>query len=414
MDRNLSVEFIKKQRTRRVAFGVMFVLLALGLFGGFRMLIRPTIDINKIETAIANQGDVEGSVMATGIILPEFEEVISSPVTSRIVKIYHNVGELVKKDDIILSLDKSNDELQLSKMTEELASRENQKKRLELNVEATIIDLQTNFEIQQLKGASLKTKFENEKYLKTLGGTTEETVKQAELEAKIAQLETDHLQKNILNKKAQLQTELKEQEFNISIYRKDVNEVETRLSASDVKVPGAGVITWINDKIGSTVVNGSELIKLSNFGSFKIEGTISEIYLKKISVGSKVLVMVNDSILIGRVSSINPTVQNDAVKFTLIPNVKNHPALSSNKKVDLMIVTSLKRNVIRLPKSALDNIGSSPYFFVVKGDKAIRRLIKLGESNFDYVEVESGLEPGDKVITSAMEDYKHLENVKIK
>lgn len=414
MDRQLSNEFLKKQKKRRIAGAVIIALAAILIFVAFRMLIRPVIHLNQIEIATVDQGDVEGSVMATGIILPEFEEVIPSPVTSRIVKIYHNVGELVKKEDIILSLDKSNDKLQLAKMTEELASRENQKKRMELNVEATIIDLQTNFEIQQLKGASLKTKFENEKYLKTLGGTTEETVKQAELEAKIAQLESDHLQKNIINKKAQLQTELKDQEFNISIYRKDVNEVETRLCASDVKAPGAGVITWINDKIGSTVVNGSELIKISNLESFKIEGNISEIYLKKISIGSKVLIMVNDSILTGRVSSINPTVQNDAVKFTLIPDVKNHRALSSNKKVDLMIITSLKRNVIRLPKTALDNIGSSPYFFVVKGNKATRKLVKMGESNFDYVEVESGLEPGDKVITSSMEEYKHLEIIKIK
>ncbi|NJK97782.1 MAG: hypothetical protein HC905_25285 [Bacteroidales bacterium] len=104
-------------------------------------------------------------------------------------------GETVNPGVVILSLDKSADELQLGKMNEELASRLNQKQRLQLNMESTIIELQTNYEIQRLKTESFRTNYENEKYIKSLGGTTEEMVKQAELQSKIAQLEIDHLNK---------------------------------------------------------------------------------------------------------------------------------------------------------------------------------------------------------------------------
>ena len=414
MDRQLSPEVVQKQKHRRIILIGGAAISIFIVFGAFRMFITPVVHLSEIQTATTERGDIEASITASGIVLPEFEEVIVSPVTSRIAKVYHNVGEVVKKGDVILSLDKSNDELLLSKMNEELASKQNQKKRMQLTIENTLIDLQTNYEIQKLKSESLHKSFENEKYLKTLGGTTEEMVKQAELNSQIAKLEIDHLRESIINKKASLQTEMIDQEYSINIYQKDLYEVIQRLGASDVKASNDGVIIWINDKIGSTVTNGSELIKLANLSSFKVEGTISEIYLKKLSLRGKVVVQVDDSLLTGIISAINPTVLNDAVKFTVMLDNKNSAALSSNKKVDLQIVTSHKRNVIRLPQSVLNNRSSSPYLFVVKGDKCLRKLVEMGESNFNYIEIEKGLEAGDVVIVSDMDDKMHLEKVKIK
>lgn len=414
MDREISIEVIKKQRKRRVIVVAAVCLSLVVVFGAFRSLMVPVLHRSDIETAVAVTGDMDASIMASGMVLPEFEEVIVSPVTSRILKVNRNVGEMVKEGDMILSLDKSADEMQLSRMLEELASKQNQKKKLQLNIESTLTELQTNYEIQRLKGASLLKSYENEQYLKTLGGTTEEMVKLAELNSKISQLEVQHLGESITNKKATLEADLKDQEYKISIYQKEINELKKRIDDSDIKASGSGVVIWINDKIGSTVSAGGEVVKLANLTSFKVEGNINDINSGKLALGRKVKVYVGDSVVTGMISAVNPTVENDNVKFVVSLDRKDNPLLRSNQKVDISIITSHKKNAVLLPRQRLVMKGANPYLFILKEGEALRRTVKLGEGNFDYIEVLEGIKAGDEVIISDMEDRMHLQRIRVK
>lgn len=414
MDRNISPKILKKQKRRRFIIIASAGILLFVVFGAFRSLITPVIHLSDVEIVKSDRGNLEASVSASGMILPEFEEVIVAPVTSRILKVHRNVGELVKAGDIILSLDKTADEMQLSRMFDELASKQNQKKKLQLTIESTITDLQTNFEIQRLKSESVTKSYENEKYLKSIGGTTDEMVKLAELNSKISKLEMEHLQQNITNKTASLQTDLKDQEYRISIYQKEIQELKNRIENSDIKASGNGVVIWINDKIGSTVSMGGEVVKLANLSSFKVEGSISEFNSGKLALERQVKVYVGDSVLPGKISAVNPTVQNDNVKFVVSLDRKDHPALRSNQRVDLSIVTSYRKNVVRIPRQRLVLKGSNPYLFVLKNGEAVRRTVRFGESNFEYFEVVDGISAGEQVIISDMDDKMHHQKIKVK
>ena len=52
--------------------------------------------------------------------------------------------------------------------------------------------------------------------------------------------------------------------------------------------------------------------------------------------------------------------------------------------------------------------------FVVNGDQLIKRKVQLGDSNFEYVEVVGGLEPGDEVVVSDMTSFKEKNKLKLK
>ena len=94
----LSSATIKKRNQKRNFKVVVIAVAAILFFGAFRMIIRPVIHFNEIQTAKTDAGDIDASISASGIILPEFEEIIASPVTSRISKVHHNIGEIVKKE----------------------------------------------------------------------------------------------------------------------------------------------------------------------------------------------------------------------------------------------------------------------------------------------------------------------------
>ena len=62
---------------------------------------------------------------------------------------------------------------------------------------------------------------------------------------------------------------------------------------------------------------------------------------------------------------------------------------------------------------AFDGRANLP-LFVVEGDRARRRRVPIGLSNFDFVELRDQVLPGDKVIISDMSDYEHLDEIILK
>ena len=79
-------------------------------------------------------------------------------------------------------------------------------------------------------------------------------------------------------------------------------------------------------------------------------------------------------------------------------------------------MSSIKDNVLRIANSSFYSADKGEYdLFVLEGnDKLVKRKIKLGDSNFDYIEVLSGLSEGEKVVVNDMTDYKNKGKLKIK
>ncbi len=82
-------------------------------------------------------------------------------------------------------------------------------------------------------------------------------------------------------------------------------------------------------------------------------------------------------------------------------------------KVEVLLVTAARNNVVR--EAYGNGFKGTPVqdVFVVKDNKAIRRTVQIGMSNFDYVELKDQINPGDVVIISDMSAYKHAKEITI-
>ena len=92
MDRPLDPEFQKGQRRKRVALAGSALSVTAFLVAGLPGLLRPSVSRNRIRTARAEMGPVEASITASGIVQPEREAVLSSPVDARVVRILKQPG----------------------------------------------------------------------------------------------------------------------------------------------------------------------------------------------------------------------------------------------------------------------------------------------------------------------------------
>ena len=125
MDRELSKEFIKSRRRRRILKNGVYLIIVILAFALGRSLLFPKLNRDTIRTAITERGSIENTISASGVVIPEFELALTSPIDSRIEAGYISAGEDVDRGLSILKLNTESLESRLEKMGDELKLKKN-------------------------------------------------------------------------------------------------------------------------------------------------------------------------------------------------------------------------------------------------------------------------------------------------
>lgn len=414
MDREISAAQQARRRTKIYIIGLItLVAIALG-FIQFKNIIQPSVRRNAFRTSIAESGVIEATVPASGIITPEYEFTISSPVNAKIEQVLFNAGEKVLTGQSILRLNKESSLLAFEKLNEEQHVNRNKINQLSLGLQKSLDELKTQYAIKEMKISSLETALSHEQSLLSIGGSTDENVKQARLTLKVAQMELTQIKNQIDNQKAMMQADLKSLGYEINIREKDIKGISDKLKNASISSPGNGVITWVNNKIGAEINEGEELVRIADLRSFKVEASISDTYADEVKAGRTAIVRINKTDLRGNISNVQPAVENGTVKFSISLSNKNSKLLRANLKADVFVITSYKEHAIRVKNGPVFNGSEEQKVFVLEGENAVSRQVKIGESNSDYIEIRSGIKAGESVIISEIQDFIHLKKVKIK
>jgi HlyD family secretion protein len=414
MDIELSKIDKKRIRIRKILPVAIVLISLIIIFTGFYQLIKPSLKLSDLRTSAVELGEMEASVSGSGLVIPQFEQVISSPIDARLERVLFNPGEQVSKGQPIMVLNKEFSLLNFEKMKDEQLLKKNKIVQLELVLEKNINELQSQSEIQQLRVESLQSNYEDERQLKKIGGTTEDKLKQAELNLKIAKEENNLLQKKIQNLRESKKADLNALNLEIQIQEKSLKELEKKLEMADIKAEADGVITWVKTELGTNVSPGEVLARVADLGKYKLEANISDIHSGKLNSGGMVKVRINNIDLKGNITNIKPSVENGIINFTINLEENNHTILRPNIRGEVFVITAYKPEVVRVKNGPFYRGKKEQKVFVVSEDKLTAKMVKIGETNLDYIEIVDGLNAGEVIIISDMEDYSHLSQIKLK
>ena len=413
MDRELSTGFVKKQRNKKILI-ITSVVLGIGIiFWAFKSLITPTLNSARIRTAIAEIGTVESSINASGIIIPEFEQNIISPIQSKILSVHYQSGEFIKSGQSIMELDRQGVENEYNKIVDENKLKNIQIKKQKLAVSRAIDQLKSEHDVKELRVKYLESFLEREKKLLAIGASTTSSVEQADLNLQIEKRELISLESQIKNQGETLNAELEKLELELQILARSKKELKNKLEDSYVRPEKDGVITWIKKDIGANVNSGEVLVKVADLNSFKVEATISDIHANRLFSNADVKVRVGSVDLAGTIQSISPSVSGGVVNFIISLDDKSNVALKPNMRAEVFVILGKSENVVRVKNGPFFTASTDQKVFIIKGSKAYTVDAEFGASNFDFVEIKNGVQAGDKVIISNMEDYYHMSEIDI-
>jgi HlyD family secretion protein len=414
MDKEITQEVQAQKRKRSTIIIIAVVVGLIGMVWLLRTWLNSSISRSEFTTARVEIGSVENTINASGEVLPEFEEVVTSSINGSIKSVTADAGTKVKPGQAIIVLDKSASENEYIKLKFQLETKRNEIAKLKLDLNKSFYDIKSNNDIKQLRIGDLVNAVENAKRLYKAGGGTREDIEQAELNLQVAQLEKKQLENEVRNKQKTMMLEQKQAELAASIQESDIKQLEHKLQLANVAATRSGVITYVNKNIGANVKEGETLLRIADLSSFKISGSVSDNYIDELHTGMPVIARVNDKQLQGHVTNVYPSVQNNLVSFDIQLNERNNKQLRPNLKVDVYLVTAVHGKTMRVANGAAFKGASPQDIFVLSGNVAQRRSVHTGLSNFDQVEILDGVKPGDVVITSDMSTYKNSKQLTVK
>jgi HlyD family secretion protein len=414
MDRELDVSFRRRLMGRRVAWAGGTVALLMAILLLLPGWLRPSIARERIRTGVVDRGPIEGIIEATGTVIPAFEGVISSPIEARVEKVLKRPGEVVRAGDEILKLDVSSARLALERLEDQLARKANEQEQTRIGLEKNLSELSGRIESQKLDLEAARYRAEQNRKLQADGLVSEQVLRGSEVEAKKAQIELAQLLEKAGNERRATQAQLRGLELDLGTLRKEHDEARRLLDLATTRSDRSGVLTWVVPREGATVPRGEVIARIADLDSFRVEATVSDVHSARLHPGQRVKVVVDGEPLPGRLASIDPTIENGAVRFKVDLDDARNPKLRNNLSVDVLVVTDSRRDTLRVPKGPFAQGGTTEEVFVIRGDHAVRRTARIGVPGYEHYEVLDGLEPGDEVVLSDMSDYEHLEQVKLK
>ena len=415
MDREIPKEVRDKERKKMlIKYGVIGVagIVCIALLISF---MRSSVNRKDLVFSEVDTGIIEVSVSASGKVVPAFEEIINSPINTRIVEVYRKGGDSVDVGTPILKLDLQSTETEYKKLLDEEQMKRYQLEQLKVNNNTYLSDLAMQVKISAMKLNRMEVELRNERYLDSLGSGTTDKVRQAELNFNTGKLELEQLRQQYANEKEVKAADLKVKELEFNIFAKSLAEMKRTLDDAQIRSPRKAILTYINNQVGAQVPQGTQVAVISDLSHFKVEGEIADTYGDRVAAGGRAIIKIGNEKLEGIVSSVTPLSKNGVISFTVQLVEDNNKRLRSGLKTDVYVMNAVKEDVMRIANASY-YVGRGEYeLFVQDSDnEIIKRKVQLGDSNFEYVEVVSGLQPGDKVVVSDMSNYKNKSKLKVK
>jgi len=192
-------------------------------------------------------------------------------------------------------------------------------------------------------------------------------------------------------------------------------EAETLLDYTKVAAPFDGVITRKDADVGDLAAPGKPLLELEDPHHLRLEADVPEALMDKIKLSDRLPVRIGalETNLTGVVSEIAPSADPNSRTFVVKLDLPAVPGLRAGQFGRVAVPTG-EVSALRVPASAVIQRGDMQLLFVVADHHAQLRIVKTGARVGDEVEIVSGLDSGETVVTSGTDQLLDAQPVVVR
>jgi HlyD family secretion protein len=185
--------------------------------------------------------------------------------------------------------------------------------------------------------------------------------------------------------------------------------------ALNVRAGMSGILQVVPVEVGAQVTPGTNLARVADPSRLKAEIQIAETQAKDVQIGQSAEIDTRNGIAKGKVSRVDPSVQNGTVKVDVALPGELPLGARPDLSVDGVVELEHLDDVVYVGRPAFGQEHSTANIFRLDADGvyANRTQVQLGRSSVNTIEIVKGLDPGDHVILSDMSQWDAHDRIKL-
>jgi HlyD family secretion protein len=407
----------KKRPTRRYLF-IAIGVLAVGFVTVYVSRLEgrpPTVDRGTLWIDSVRRGTMLRQVRAPGTLQPEHVRFVSALTAGRVERRPLKPGAIVLPATVIVELSNPDVQLEALSAEKELAAAQSALLNSQTQIESQRLTMQASLATVESDSADAAR---NDAMMEALdkkgfaGGIelAKARDKQRELDSRLA---TDRDELKMLSASVDQQVAAQRQQINR--LKAIVDFQNERVASMRVPAGDSGVLQELPLDLGQWVVPGQILGKVAQPGKLKAVLKVPETQAKDVAPGQVVAVDTRNGVVPGRVTRIDPSVQNGTVDVEVALEGPLPAGARADLSVDGTIEIERLDNVLYVGRPAFAQTDATVGLFKLDptGHLAVRQSVVFGRSSVTTIEVRHGLDAGDRVIISDMSTWDNANKVRI-
>ena len=405
-----------RRRKRLIIAVAIAVVVAAATFGVSRLpQAAPEVDSAGLFIDTVKRGAMVRQVRGTGILVPEQVRWIPAATEARVERILVRPGVTVTADTVILELSNPeveqaarDAELQLGSAVAELRKRE--------------IELESSVLAQRAVSAGIDAQLSEARAQAEVDAELAKNGLTSALTAKLSRSRAEQLETRSEIEKKRLEIARKAATAEMQMQRSRVDQVralhqlrQQHRGAMQVRAGIDGVLQQVPLEVGQRVAAGTNLARVAQPEPLKAELRVAETQARDVAPGQLVEVDTRNGIVRGRVTRVDPAVQNGTIGVDVAFDGPLPKGARPDLTVDGVIELERLSDVLHTGRPVQGADNTTIGFFKLTGDgEAVQTPVAIGRTSVSSVEIRSGLREGDRVILSDMSAWSEHQRIRLK
>lgn len=416
MDRKIEKKKWNQKRILTIVGVVLLVtLISASLFfaSGNNSL---NVEADRITISEVSRSNFQEIIPVNGTVQPIATIYLDALEGGRVEEIFVEDGTILEKGQPILRL--SNTDLELSLANQEtavfqvLTQMQNTKNNA---VQNSIMQLNQKAEVDN-SFAEAKRIYELNKELYERGVIAKQEFESSKNNYDF-QVNRKKLNKRILSQDSvSMKQQLNQMQESYARMNNTLELMRQKVGELIVRAPIDGQLTSMDAEIGQSINKGERLGQLDVMSGYKVQADIDEHYISRVFVGQSATTRVGGNDYELTIKKVYSQVNNGRFQVDMAFEGEAPEGIRRGQTLQIRVALSDETEALLLARGGFyQQTGGNWVFKLTEdGNTAYRTEVQLGRQNPDYYEVLSGLEPGDKVVTSSYENYQDMQELSIK
>lgn len=363
------------------------------------------IDREKITISTVQRGVFQEFIPQTGTVEPSRTVYLDAIEGGTIKRVVAESGAMLKKGDVILELSNLNRELDVLSREASLNESITRQRDTRLAITRNDLEQRQTLALIERELQILEPQYRRQKQLfeKKLISKQDFEKTEADYKYNLERMRvTYEVYKNDSVDRIRQLRELSISEHKMTESLEGVGKILDNLV---IRAPLDGQLSHPPLDPGQSVNAGQRLGWIDVVGSYKVRVPIDELYLPRISPGLRAETSFNNKDYILEITYKYPGVANGRFDVDMNFVGEAPKGIIRGQSLRLRIQLGQSSEELLLPVGGFYKDTGGNWVYVLEGDQAVKRDIKLGRKNTENFEVLEGLQPGDQVITSSYENF---------